>query len=83
MKHLKNCTTTTDALCLCPDGTFLNKNLHHCDKCSECDNGHRVSRKCAREEDTKCEACPDVSITTQKQFFYNAYTERDQPLRIV
>ena len=57
---LRQCTSTSDSRCECPNNKYWNSDTLLCKECTKCNPGEEVTSHCKTDKDTKCEKCSEV-----------------------
>uniref|UniRef100_A0A3Q0S3I2 Nerve growth factor receptor b n=1 Tax=Amphilophus citrinellus TaxID=61819 RepID=A0A3Q0S3I2_AMPCI len=60
------CTDSTDAICVCNYGYYLDRTTQKCQPCTKCPEGQGMLYRCEDDRDTGCENCTGDTYSDQE-----------------
>ncbi|KAH3749790.1 hypothetical protein DPMN_184303, partial [Dreissena polymorpha] len=67
---LHPCNITQDTICLCPEGSYYDKEADKCRFCDLCPAGWGASRRCSAQFNTICSPCePNVTFSNKLDYY--------------
>lgn len=60
------CTDSTDAICVCNYGYYLDTSTQKCEPCTKCPEGQGMLFRCEDDRDTGCENCTGDTYSDQE-----------------